>query len=123
MANKLHTEWLACKKSLEDQVARFKAGKSNQIPTPLQDALKAFNQGFGPKLDDVAKAYKAKNDAEVKKQAAKALVIAKSYDQLLDKKPTGENQMVLQGAKTKLQPIIHSLTELQTKGTQAADPF
>ena len=123
MANKLHTEWLGCKKVLEDQIQEYKNGRSNQIPTVLEDALKSFNKGFGPKLEEVGKAYKAKNDAEIKKQAGKALDIALVYDKTLSAKPTAANQMAFERAKKQLQPVIHALTDLKNTGSKAANPF
>ena len=100
-----------------------KEGKSHQIPMPLEETLKGFNKGFGPKLDDLAKAYKAKNDADIKKHATKALEIAFAYDKSIVLNQTSENQMALKSAKSQLQPIIHKLTDLKNLGAKANNPF
>jgi hypothetical protein len=124
MANKLHNEWLAGKKALEDEIARFKAGKTNLKVGPLEELLKKFDQGFGPKLEDIGKAYKANNGAEVVKQANKALVIAQGYKALM-KAPGGIDEGRAQAykkANIQIDAVIKDLTGLSTKGMTGPNP-
>lgn len=123
MASKMHTDWLSAKAELEKEIKAYKDGRSNQLPTILEEKLKSFNQGFGPKLDDVAKAYKAKNDAEIKKQADKALTIANTYKKTLGQGVTAAHAVACQAAVKKLDTlIIPKLTALKANGSKAADP-
>ena len=124
MPNKLHNEWLAGKKALEDEIASFKAGKTNLKVGPVEELIKKFDKGLGPKLEEVGKAYKTNNGADVMKQAKKALVVAQGYKALM-KAPGGIDAGRAQAykkANTKIDAVIKELTELSTKGMTGQNP-
>jgi hypothetical protein len=85
MSCTFHTTW----KSIKDNLAKASADmkKTNGNAKPIDDALKSFTAGFGPTLDKMADAYKAKKDADVKKLATAALKIAGDYEKVIETIP------------------------------------
>jgi hypothetical protein len=70
MACKLHSDWVKIKAAIDTHMKKYKN---------LQKPGK-FDQDFGPTLDKLAAAYKAKKDADIKTLAAKASGIATAYE-------------------------------------------
>ena len=77
------------------------------------------HQDLGPLLDDVADAYKAKKDADVKKHAKAALDVAGAYKKTIEGIPY---QCRIEAGQ-RLNHITKALAELKEKGTAANDYF
>jgi hypothetical protein len=117
MPSTLHQHWKKTKDDLAKASAEMKKTGGNN--KPIDDALKSFDSGFGPLLDDVANAYKAKKDADVKKHAKAALKIAGEYKATIEKIPY---QCRIEAGQ-RLNFIAKALKELENKGTEATDYF
>jgi hypothetical protein len=117
MPNSLHQHWKKTKDDLAKSAAEMKKTGGNS--KPIDTALKSFDGGFGPLLDKVGDAYKAKKDADVKKQAAAAGKIAGTYKTTIDAIP----YQCRVEAGFRLSHITKVLKELETKGTTATDYF
>jgi hypothetical protein len=117
MPSTLHQYWKKTKDDLAKASAEIKKTGGNH--KPIDDALKSFDSGFGPLLDKVADAYKAKKDADVKKHAKGALDIAGEYKKTVEGIPY---QCRIEAGQ-RLNHITKSLTELKDKGTAANDYF
>jgi hypothetical protein len=81
--------------------------------------IKSFSNGFGPALDKVEKAFKAKNDAETKKTAAAALTIAETYEKGITKAKGQLAAASYANFHVIIGSLITKLTELKTKGAAA----
>ena len=118
MATKLHQDWINAKKGLQKQIDEVKK-KGGLNPKQIEDALKSFDGGFGPTLEKCAKAYKDKKEADLKKHAAAAEVIAKRYLETVTK-ISNERGMA---AKINLSVLITRLQEVKDKGLQCPTYF
>lgn len=125
MPNKMHASWIAAKDRLEAEVAWFKQnGGLNS--KPVEEALKTFKNGLGPKLDNVGAAYKNKKDADVKKNAGAALTVAQGYKSTLAGMLRGPGLSQARAdsirfAIGKVDDIIQDLVLLKEKGSSAPD--
>jgi hypothetical protein len=115
--NFLHKYWTRTKDNLTKAASDMKKTGGNS--KPIEEAVKKFKSGFGPLLDDVGTAYKAKKDADVKKHAKAALDIANEYKDIIEAIPY-ECRI---DAKQRLNLIIKNLTDFQKQGTAARDVF
>lgn len=113
MATKLHQDWLNAKKALQKQVDDVKKN-GGLNPKQIETALKSFDGGFGPMLEKCAKAYKDNKEADLKKHAAAAEVVANKYLETV-KKISNERGTA---AKMDLNVLITRLKEIKEKGLQ-----
>jgi len=114
MACKLHTDWVNIKKLID---AHMKKNPGLQKPGK-------FDQDFGPTLDKLATAYKAKKDAEIKTLAGKASGIAASYEtQLTNMSKANHWDATTNPWIADLKKIHTSLDDLHTHGQAAKDCF
>jgi hypothetical protein len=82
-------------------------------------AIKKFTDGFGPALDKVEKAYKAKNDADTKKLADGALKIASEYKLTIEKYKDRMAGSAYANFAVIIDVLIKKLTELKANGAAA----
>src|SRR5579872_4887669 len=114
MPNNMHAKWLQAKNSLQREIDNVKQN-GGMNPKQVKDALKTFDQGFGPLLEKLGTAYKDKKDAEAKKQAGAALTIAERYLATLKSISNGRGG----GAEALLGSIIRELNDVRAKGSAA----
>lgn len=114
----MHDSWKSSKKALQKTVDEVKK-RGGLNPKPIEDALKSFDGGFGPLIDKCAKAYKDQKDADVKKHATAAIVVAEKYLETVSKISNERGT----GAKITLGGMIANLKDLKENGSAARNYF
>jgi hypothetical protein len=117
MPNALHQYWKKTKDDLAKAAADMK--KTGGNARPIEEALKSFDSGLGPLLENVGNAYKANKGADVKKHAKAALEIATKYKKTVSEIPY---QCRIEAGQ-RLTQLGKNLTELKDKGMTANDYF